>query len=79
MSVTAHYSDMILSIDTAVFEVQHVGTSGSRGIAPFILNLCTSWRWVVNFPPRPFCFDVRAPEPVWSLSRSLNCCQHVVI
>jgi hypothetical protein len=25
---------------------------GSRGVAPFILNFSTRWRWMVNFPPR---------------------------
>jgi len=27
---------------------------GSGGISPFILNLGTTWRCVVNFKPRPF-------------------------
>ena len=31
----------------------HKSNGGSRGIAPLILNLCTGWRWVVNFRPRP--------------------------
>jgi hypothetical protein len=26
---------------------------GIGGIAPLILNLCTRWRWVVSFTPRP--------------------------
>jgi hypothetical protein len=26
---------------------------GRRGIAPFIPNLSTRWRWVVNFTPWP--------------------------
>jgi hypothetical protein len=26
---------------------------GSEGIAPRILDLCTRWRWVVSFTPRP--------------------------
>jgi len=25
-----------------------------RGIAPLNLSLGTTWRWVVNFTPRPF-------------------------
>jgi len=29
----------------------HEGVWGSRSRTPFILNLDTSWRWVVNFTP----------------------------
>jgi len=26
---------------------------GSEGVAPYIPNLRTGWRWVVSFTPRP--------------------------
>jgi len=50
---------------------------GCRGMAPRIVNLGTSWRWVVNFMPR-LLFSIErppisitweagwAPEPVWT-------------
>jgi len=31
----------------------HKSDGGSRGIGPLILNLCTWWRWVVNFRLHP--------------------------
>jgi hypothetical protein len=58
--------------------------SGSRGIAPLILNLSTRWRWVVNFTPQllypqkislvPIDYDAGwAPEPVWTFCRREKC------
>jgi hypothetical protein len=34
---------------------------GSRGIAPRILDLCTRWRWVVSFTPRPLYPQGKSP------------------
>jgi len=34
--------------------VRRKGIWGHRIIAPLILNVGTSWRWVVSFTPRPF-------------------------
>jgi len=54
---------------------------GRRGIALFILNLGTGWRWVGNNTPRPLYHREKnpvpienrrlgaAPEPVWTLYR----------
>jgi len=43
-----------LGIYSIYFPVQTIKAyRGSRGKAPFILNLGTSWRWVVNVTPRP--------------------------
>jgi hypothetical protein len=57
--------------------------SGSSGTAPFIFNLCTRWRWVVNFTPQwlypgernPFYIKQEAgwpPEPVCTFWRKKN-------
>jgi hypothetical protein len=37
--------------------------TGSRGIAPLILNLYTIWWWVVNFTLRPLYSRERTPTP----------------
>jgi len=34
---------------------QNAVSRESRGIAPYIHNLGTRWRWVISFTPRPFC------------------------
>jgi hypothetical protein len=34
---------------------------GSGGVAPLILDLGTTWRWVVNFTPRPLYFQGKSP------------------
>jgi hypothetical protein len=38
--------------------------SGRRGIAPFILNLGSRWRLVVNFTPRPLYLQEITPVPI---------------
>jgi len=38
---------------------------GSEGIAPRILDLGTSWRWVVSFTPDRFTLKKRAPGTHW--------------
>jgi hypothetical protein len=54
---------------------------GSRGMAPCILNLCTTWSLVLKFTPRSFAarkiasvtfgLEVRwAPQPVWTRQRT---------
>ena len=52
---------------------------GSRGVAPFILKLCTRWKRVVNFAPRPFCSQERTLVPT---EKFLSCrvmnCEHVI-
>jgi hypothetical protein len=37
---------------------------GNRGRAPLILNLGTSWRWVVNITPQPLYPPERDPIPI---------------
>jgi len=34
------------------FKHDQGGTAGNRGIAPFILNFGSSWKWMVNLTPR---------------------------
>jgi hypothetical protein len=52
-----------------------IKTWGNGGIAPFILNLGTSWRWVVSFTPRPlYALGIHwlgggPPLSVWTLWR----------
>jgi len=42
---------------------------GSSGIDPFILNLCTTWRWIFTLMPFPiFCQEERC----YALSMSLG-------
>jgi hypothetical protein len=38
---------------------------GSGGIAPRILDLCTKWRWVVRFTPRPLYPQGKSPGTHW--------------
>jgi len=53
--ITFHYSTnnglgkMVKGHVLCVFAVK--AYKGSRGTAVLILNLCTGWRWVVNFTP----------------------------
>jgi hypothetical protein len=42
---------------------------GSKGIAPFILNLSAMWKWVVNITLWPLCPE---KEPQYSLNRRVN-------
>jgi len=42
------------------------------GIAPRILYLGTSWRWVVSFTPRPLYRRERQPPPRCQLDRRLG-------
>jgi hypothetical protein len=42
----------------------------SGGIAPRILDLCTRWRWVVNFTPRPL--YPQGENPWYPLDRRLG-------
>jgi hypothetical protein len=39
----------------------HEGVSGSGGMAPLILDLGTSWRWVINLTPLPLYPRERIP------------------
>jgi hypothetical protein len=41
---------------------------GRRSIAPLILSLCTEWRWVFNFTPRPLYPREREPAPLVQLA-----------
>jgi hypothetical protein len=43
---------------------------GSGGIAPYILDLGTTWRWVVNFTPRPL--YPQGNSPFYPLDRRLG-------
>jgi len=56
---------------------------GSGGIALFILNLSTRWRWMANFTPRSPCsrgsipvptvYEAGyAPYPVWTVVKNRN-------
>jgi hypothetical protein len=56
----------------------------SRGIAPLILSLCTTWNRVVNFTPRLLDFQEItplpiewegwwAPQPAWRFWREVSC------
>ena len=38
---------------------------GGRGTAPLILNLCTTWIWVVTFVPHPLCPREKNPGTKW--------------
>ena len=38
---------------------------GSRRIAPFIINLGSRWKWVVNFTPRPLYSLGNKPRTRW--------------
>jgi len=38
---------------------------GSRGIAPYILDVSTRWRWMVSFTPRPLYPRERVPGTHW--------------
>jgi hypothetical protein len=40
------------------------GYSGSRGKAPLIPDLSTSWMWVVSFTLQPFCPRDKTPLPI---------------
>ena len=42
----------------------HIG--GSRGITPLILNVGSTWRWVVNFKPLPLYPWKGIPVPGWA-------------
>jgi hypothetical protein len=66
--------------DTPIF-VLVMAAYRNRGIAPLILNLNASWRWVVNITSRPFYPLERstvpinqetgwAPEGVWTFSEN---------
>jgi hypothetical protein len=45
---------------------------GSGCIDPHFLDLGTSWRWVVNFTPRPLYSQGKTSEPVWTIWRRGN-------
>jgi hypothetical protein len=45
-------------------------TYGDGGIAPRILDLSSSWRWVVSFTPRPL--NPREKRPRYALDRRLG-------
>ena len=43
----------------------------SGGTTPFILNICTRLRWVVNFAPRPLYPQGKTPVPIqWEVGRA---------
>jgi hypothetical protein len=44
---------------------RHEGVWGSGYINPRVLDLGTSWRWVVSFTPRPLYRGERAPDTHW--------------
>jgi hypothetical protein len=50
--------------------LRHEGVWGSECIDPRILDLCTSWRWVVSFTPLPL--YPRGKSPRYQLDRILG-------
>jgi hypothetical protein len=50
--------------------LRHEGVCRSECIDPHFLDLATSWRWVVNFTPRPL--YPRGKSPRYTLDRRLG-------
>jgi hypothetical protein len=78
--VALQYSCKAKKSDSPVF-VLVMKACRNRGLAPLILNLNASWRWVVNITPRPFYPLERitvpinqeagwTPETVWAFSEN---------
>jgi hypothetical protein len=67
--------------------LRHEDVWGSGCRDPSFLNLCTNWRWVVSFTPRPLYPRGKShsnhwirvgwtPEPIWTTWRSENSCPY---
>jgi len=57
----------------SLFLTKHHATKkywGSGGIAPHILDVGTTWRWVVSFTPRPLYTQGKSPR--YPLDRRLG-------
>jgi hypothetical protein len=53
----------IFSINTCASTEHHAMNAywGSGGMAPRVLDLCTRWRWVISFTPRPLYLQGKSP------------------
>jgi hypothetical protein len=70
VSETGKVKKVKLSLCLTNYALRREGVWGSRCIDPYFLDLGTSWRWVVNFTPRPL--YPQGKSPWYPLDRRLG-------